>query len=57
MNINLEYKLSASPYADVLLFARGNNLLDQSIRNATSFLRSIAPEPGIGGEIGVRATF
>lgn len=57
MNIAVEYKVSATPYADVLLFARGNNLLDQSIRNATSYLRALAPEPGIGGEIGLRATF
>ncbi|MEW6037028.1 MAG: TonB-dependent receptor [Pseudomonadota bacterium] len=57
MNILMEYKVSATPYADFLIFARGNNLLDQEIRNATSFLRTIAPEPGIGGEIGLRATF
>ena len=57
MSILLEYKVSASPYADVLLFAKGNNLLNQEVRNATSYLRNIAPEPGIGGQIGLRATF
>ena len=57
MNITVEYKISASPYAEVLLFAKGNNLLDQEIRNSTSYLRNIAPEPGIGGAIGLRATF
>lgn len=57
MNILVEYKLSASPYADLLLFAKGNNLLNQEIRNSTSYLRNIAPEPGIGGQVGLRASF
>lgn len=43
--------------ADVLLFAKGNNLLDENIRNSTSFLRNFAPESGRGAEIGVGVEF
>ncbi|WAK02526.1 hypothetical protein [Methylobacter sp. YRD-M1] len=30
----------------LLVFAKANNLLDENIRNATSYLRNFAPEPG-----------
>lgn len=43
--------------AEVMLYAKGNNLLDENIRNSTSFLRNLAPESGIGAEIGVRVNF
>lgn len=33
------------------------NLLDSEIRNAVSFLRSFAPEPGRGVEVGVRLSY
>jgi iron complex outermembrane recepter protein len=39
------------------VFLRGDNLLDQEIRNAASFLRDIAPEAGLNVEAGVRFDF
>ena len=39
------------------MFLKGQNLTDQSIRNATSFLRDIAPEAGRNLTIGVRYRF
>jgi iron complex outermembrane receptor protein len=36
------------------LFARGDNLLDEEIRNHASFLRNYAPEAGRGITLGVR---
>jgi iron complex outermembrane receptor protein len=39
------------------LFLRGDNLLDEEIRNATSLLREMAPEAGISVEAGVRLEF
>ncbi len=39
------------------LFLHGGNLLNQEIRNATSFLREAAPEAGRNIELGVRLTF
>lgn len=40
-----------------LLFLKANNLLDEEIRNSTSFLREIAPEPARSLELGVRMSF
>ncbi|PCJ92190.1 MAG: TonB-dependent receptor [Porticoccaceae bacterium] len=40
-----------------LLFLKANNLLDEEIRNATSFLRDIAPEPARSLELGIRLSF
>lgn len=53
----LNYQFKAGSYADLLFFIKGNNLLDEEIRNAASFLRNVAPEPGRGVEFGLRASF
>ena len=42
---------------ELLLFAKGNNLLDENIRDHTSFLKNYAPEPGRGVRLGVRYTY
>ncbi len=57
LNVATHYHLLDLCGTDVLLFAKGNNLLNQTIRNSTSFLRNFAPEPGIGAELGVRVDF
>ncbi|MDD5037532.1 MAG: TonB-dependent receptor, partial [Methylococcaceae bacterium] len=57
MNFGTQYQLKAFHKARLLLFAKGNNLLDENIRNSTSYLRNFAPEPGRGGEIGIRVIF
>jgi iron complex outermembrane receptor protein len=38
-------------------FVRGQNLLDEDIRLATSLLRNTAPEPGVNIETGIRFYF
>ncbi|MBQ0713153.1 MAG: TonB-dependent receptor [Porticoccus sp.] len=40
-----------------LISLKANNLLDEEIRNSTSFLREIAPEPGRSLELGIRLSF
>ncbi len=40
-----------------LLFVKGTNLLDDDIRNATSFLRDVAPESALSLELGARFSF
>ncbi|MFT7301002.1 MAG: iron complex outermembrane receptor protein [Porticoccus sp.] len=40
-----------------LISLKATNLLDEEIRNATSFLREIAPEPGRSLELGLRYSF
>lgn len=42
---------------DWLFFAKANNLLDEEIRNSTSFLREFAPEARLSLELGVRYSF
>ena len=43
--------------ADYTLFAKATNLTDAEIRNASSYLRDIAPEAGRGLQLGVRVKF
>ena len=42
---------------DYMIFVKANNLMDEEIRNSTSFLREIAPAAGRGIELGVRVAF
>ena len=42
---------------DYSIFLKANNLFDEEIRNATSFLRDIAPEPGRGFSLGATYNF
>ncbi len=56
LNMWLTYNLKTGPVSwDLLL--RGNNLNDTTAREATSFLKDIAPLPGVGISGGLRATF
>lgn len=51
-----EYAFAAGG-GDWTLFLRGENLLDEEIRNASSLLRDVAPEAGLNVEAGVRLAF
>ena len=51
---SLSYAVSGTSVGNYLFFVRGKNLLDEEIRNAASFLRNFAPEPGRSIEIGLR---
>ncbi len=57
LHLNANYKVSFADSVDALLFVKANNLLNATIRNATSFLKDVAPEPGRGVEVGVRVSF
>ncbi len=57
LNIAVQYEAQAFQDAKLLVFAKGNNLLDENIRNSTSYLRNFAPEPGRGAEVGVRISY
>jgi iron complex outermembrane recepter protein len=57
LNVGGQYKLTDFYGTDVLLFAKGKNLLNENIRNSTSYLRNFAPEPGRSGEIGIRLSY
>jgi iron complex outermembrane receptor protein len=57
LNVGAQYKLADLKGADILLFAKGKNLLNENIRNSTSYLRNFAPEPGRSGEVGIRISY
>ncbi|MBK8816115.1 MAG: TonB-dependent receptor [Methylococcaceae bacterium] len=57
LNVGGQYKLTDFYGTDVLLFAKGKNLLNENIRNSTSYLRNFAPEPGRSAEIGIRLSY
>ncbi|MGZ8240301.1 MAG: TonB-dependent receptor [Methylobacter sp.] len=57
LNAGVQYQLKAYQDAKLMLFAKGSNLLDQNIRNSTSYLRNFAPEAGRGAEIGIRISY
>jgi iron complex outermembrane receptor protein len=42
---------------EVLIFAKGTNLLDETVRSHTSFVKDLAPEPGRGLQAGLRVSF
>ncbi len=57
LNIGTEYQVKDFHEVSLLLFAKGNNLLNENIRNSTSYLRNWAPEPGRGAQIGIRMSY
>jgi iron complex outermembrane recepter protein len=57
LNLSTQYQILDLHGADVMVFAKANNLLNENIRNSTSYLRNFAPEPGRGAEIGFRVSY
>ncbi|WP_026604060.1 TonB-dependent receptor [Methylomonas sp. 11b] len=57
LNVGANYQIKAYKDAKLMIFAKGNNLLDQNIRNSTSYLRNFAPEAGRGAEVGFRVSY
>jgi len=52
-----QYHLATFQDSEVMFFARGKNMLNENIRNSTSYLRNFAPEPGRSAEIGIRVSY
>jgi iron complex outermembrane receptor protein len=57
LDVGAQYQVKAFQEANLLLFAKDNNLLNDNIRNSTSYLRNFAPEPGRGAEVGIRVSY
>jgi iron complex outermembrane receptor protein len=57
LGLGTQYRILDLKGADVMVFAKANNLLNENIRNSTSYLRNFAPEPGRGAEIGFRVSY
>ena len=57
LNVGVNYQIKAYQDAKFMVFAKGNNLLNENIRNSTSYLRNFAPEAGRGAEVGFRVSY
>ena len=57
VNAEATWRLPFQGSADWDLFLKGQNLLDEDIRNSTSYLKDQAPQIGRNFVFGVRATF
>jgi iron complex outermembrane receptor protein len=57
LTMGAEYKIKDFHETNIMLFLKGNNLLNENIRNSVSYLRNFAPEPGRGAQVGIRVTF
>jgi len=57
LNLGAQYRVASFGDSEMLLFAKGKNLLNENIRNSTSYLRNFAPEPGRSAEIGIRISY
>ena len=57
LNLGGQYRLASFGDSELLLFAKGKNMLNENIRNSTSYLRNFAPEPGRSAELGIRVSY
>jgi iron complex outermembrane receptor protein len=57
LNLGMQYRLANLGDSEMLLFAKAKNLLNENIRNSTSYLRNFAPEPGRSAELGIRVSY
>jgi len=57
LDAGIEYTLKIAPEATTKLFLRGNNLLNQDMRVATSYIKDFAPLPGRSFVAGLRVNF
>ena len=57
LNADLGVRLPFAGSTRAFAFVRANNLLDDEIRNSTSFLRNFMPEPGRSVELALRLEF
>jgi iron complex outermembrane recepter protein len=56
-DLDVSYDWHAQSGQKILVFGKASNLSDSPIRNSTSFLRNIAPEPGMSLEVGFKPNF
>jgi iron complex outermembrane receptor protein len=57
LNLGAQYHITRVADADILIFANAKNVLNENIRNSTSYLRNFAPDAGRSGEVGIRVSY
>ncbi len=53
-NVNYHFNQARTDY---IIFIKASNITDEEIRNASSYLRNVAPEAGRNFKVGLRVTF
>jgi iron complex outermembrane receptor protein len=57
LNVGVQYQTKTFKESPLLVYLKGNNLLNENIRNSTSYLKNYAPEPGRGVQLGFELSF
>jgi iron complex outermembrane receptor protein len=57
LNAEVSYTVATGDQFEFQVYLQGQNLLDEDIRNSTSYLKDFAPQIGINAVFGVRAYF
>ncbi len=57
LNLGAQYQVASFHESQVMLFAAGKNMLNENIRNSTSYLRNFSPDPCRSAEIGIRVSY
>ena len=57
LTVGGEYQIKDFHDTKVTLFLKGNNLLNENIRNSVSYLRNFSPEPGRGVQVGIHISY
>ena len=57
LSVYADYHLPVGGESEVKLFVRGDNLLDEEVRNHTSMLKNYSPDPGRAITLGLRYEF
>ncbi len=52
-----EYQIKRYRDTNIMIYLKGNNLLNENIRNSVSYLRNFSPEPGRGAQLGFKITY
>ncbi len=52
-----EYQIKRYHDTNIMIYLKGNNLLNENIRNSVSYLRNFSPEPGRGAQLGFKVTY
>ena len=57
VSVYADYHWSFGNDSELKVFARGDNLLDEEVRNHASLLKNFSPEPGRGFTLGLRLEY
>ncbi len=57
LNVGIEYQAKTFQEGQLLVYLKGNNLLNENIRNSPSYLKNYAPEPGRGVQLGLELSY